>query len=47
MIEQCGKCWALWSLVVFDLDYDSTRNNVVTVFNERFSEALARFCSPL
>ena len=24
----CAYCWALWSLVVFDLDDDPTRNNV-------------------
>ena len=28
----------LWSLVVFDPNYDLTQNNIVTVFNERFSE---------
>ena len=43
MIEQCGKCWALWSLVVFDPNYDSSQNNVVTVFNGRFYEVLALF----
>ena len=33
-----GYCWALWSLVVFDLDYDPIRNNVVMVFNGKFFE---------
>ena len=28
----------MWSLVVFDLDYDPIQNNIVTVFNERFFE---------
>ena len=37
-IEDEPKCCALWSLVMFDPDYDPTRNNVVTVFNGRFSE---------
>ena len=49
--------WALWNLIVFDLDYDLTqllrflmgdflmldydltRNNIVTIFNGRFSDA--------
>ena len=35
VIEQVSKweiCWVLWSLVVFDLDYNPTRNNIVTIF---------------
>ena len=32
------SCWALWSLIVFDSDYNLTQNNVVIVFNKRFSE---------
>ena len=38
LVSKWKICWALWSLVVFDLDYDPTQNNVVTVFNGRFSE---------
>ena len=38
---QGRKCWTLWSLVVFDMNYDPTQNNVVTVFNGRLSEALS------
>ena len=30
--------WVLWSQVVFDSDYDSIQNNIVTIFNERFFE---------
>ena len=37
-IEEEPKCGALWSLVVFDPDYDPIRNNVVTVFYGRFFE---------
>ena len=33
------KCQALWSLIVFDPNYDSTIYNIVTVFNGRFFEA--------
>ena len=36
------ESWALWSLVVFDPNYDPTRNNVIIVFNERFFEAFRR-----
>ena len=41
LIELVSKwliCWAMWSLVVFDPDYDPTRYKRDTVFNERFSE---------
>ena len=31
--------WAMWSLAVFDLEYDLTRYKNVTVFNVIFSEA--------
>ena len=39
VIELVSKreiCWAFWSLVVFDLDYDPTQNNIVTIFNGKF-----------
>ena len=39
LVSKWEICWALWSLIVFDLDYDLTRNNVVIVFNGRFFEA--------
>ena len=39
LISKWEICWALQSLIVFDLDYNPTQNNIVTVFNEKFSEA--------
>lgn len=42
--RQC--CWALWSLTMFYLDYDPTWNNIVTVFNMRFSEIFIFLFSP-
>ena len=35
----CHCCWALWSLIMFDPNYDPTQNNIVVVFNGRSSEA--------
>ena len=32
--------WALWNLIAFYPDYDPIRNNIVTVFNRRFSNIL-------
>ena len=29
LVSKWEICWALWSLVVFDLDDDLTRNDVV------------------
>ena len=29
-------CWTMWSLVVFDPDYDLTRYKSVTIFNGNF-----------
>ena len=39
--EHRNNCWALWSLVVFDPEYNPIRNKFATVFNGRFSEALS------
>ena len=38
LVSKWEICWALWSLVVFDPDYDLIRNNIVTVFSGRFFE---------
>ena len=38
LVSKREICWALWSLVVFDPDYELTQNNIVTFFNGRFSE---------
>ena len=38
LVSKWEICWVLWSLVVFDLDYDLIQNNIVTVFSGRFSE---------
>ena len=38
LVSKWEICWVFWSLVAFDLDYDSTQNNIVMVFNGRFSE---------
>lgn len=35
---ESGRCWVLWSLVIFDPDYDLTQNNTATVFNGRYFE---------
>ena len=38
LVSKWKICQALWSLVVFDPDYDPTQNNIVIVFSGRFSE---------
>ena len=38
LVSKWEICWALWSLIVFDPNYELTRNNIVIVFNGRFSE---------
>ena len=38
LVSKWEICWALWSLVVFDPDYELTQNNIVIVFNGRFFE---------
>ena len=38
LVSKWEICWALWSLVVFDPNYELTQNNIVTVINERFFE---------
>ena len=30
LVSKWKICWDLWSLVVFDPDYDPTQNNIVT-----------------
>ena len=32
LISKCEICSALWSLVVFDLGFDQTQDNIVIVF---------------
>lgn len=42
LIELVSKwliCWAMWSLVVFDPDYDLTRYKSDIVVNKKFSKA--------
>ena len=36
---ESGRCWVLWNLVVFDPDYNPTRNNIAIIFNRRYSTA--------
>ena len=47
LVSKWEICWALWSLVVFDSNYDPTRNNIVTFFNGRFSEREKLYCRTL
>ena len=37
-LKLLNHCWTMWSLIVFDLEYDLTQYKNAMIFNETFSE---------